>query len=232
MQRILIVSQDTAHIRATEAAARADGRVVRAESTPEGCLIAVREWRPALVIIDLGIGLTSGGLAALLRDEAIEDGVASLAIVAPSQLSAMTASLQLDDFIMTPVDEDELRLRLSRLVWEQTGADDANVIRHGPLVIDLERYKVTIDGEVVDLTYKEYELLRFLASNPGKPFTREALLNQVWGYDYYGGSRTVDVHVRRIRAKVESREMFIDTVRNVGYRFVETYQSPRRGVSR
>src|SRR5690606_1376741 len=100
--------------------------------------------------------------------EAIEEGVASLAIATPSQLSVMTASIRVDDFIMTPVDEDELRLRLSRLVWEQTGADDANVIQHGPLVIDLERYKVTIDNEVVDLTYKEYELLRFLASNPGK----------------------------------------------------------------
>ena len=89
-----------------------------------------------------------------------------------------------------------------------------------------------IDGDVVDLTFKEYELLRFLASNPGKPYTREALLNQVWGYDYYGGSRTVDVHVRRIRSKIERHEQFIDTVRNVGYRFVETYQSARPGFRR
>jgi two-component system, OmpR family, alkaline phosphatase synthesis response regulator PhoP len=232
MQRILIVSQDAAHIRAAEAAARADSRIVRSEATSEGCLIAVREWRPALVILDLAIGLTSGGLAALMRDEAMADGVATLAIAAPSQLPLVNSGAQVDDFIMTPVDEDELRIRLSRLVREQSGADESNVIRHGPLIIDLERYKVTIDSDVVDLTYKEYELLRFLASNPGKPFTREALLNQVWGYDYYGGSRTVDVHVRRIRAKIESREMFIDTVRNVGYRFVETYQAARRGASR
>ncbi len=106
------------------------------------------------------------------------------------------------------------------------------MIRHGSLSIDLERYKVTIDGDVVDLTFKEYELLRFLASNPGKPYTREALLNQVWGYDYYGGSRTVDVHVRRIRSKIERHEQFIDTVRNVGYRFVETYQSARPSTRR
>ncbi|MSP23201.1 MAG: winged helix family transcriptional regulator [Dehalococcoidia bacterium] len=100
------------------------------------------------------------------------------------------------------------------------------MIRHGALVIDLERYKVTLEAEVVDLTYKEYELLRFLASNPGKPFTREVLLNQVWGYDYYGGSRTVDVHIRRIRAKIENREQYIDTIRNVGYRFIETFGAP------
>ena len=80
---------------------------------------------------------------------------------------------------------------------------------------------MTVEEQVVDLTYKEYELLRFLATNRGRPFTREALLNQVWGYDYYGGSRTVDVHVRRIRAKIEEHEPFIETVRNVGYRFTE-----------
>ena len=87
--------------------------------------------------------------------------------------------------------------------------------------IDIDRYKVTLDGVILDLTYKEYELLRFLASNPGKAFSREALLNQVWGYDYFGGARTVDVHVRRIRAKIAQRQRFIETVRNIGYRFSE-----------
>jgi two-component system alkaline phosphatase synthesis response regulator PhoP len=74
----------------------------------------------------------------------------------------------------------------------------------------------------VDLTYKEYELLRFLATNAGRVFTREALLNKVWGYDFYGGARTVDVHIRRLRSKIEERDTFIDTVRNVGYRFRAT----------
>src|SRR5690606_21959860 len=138
-----------------------------------------------------------------------------------SQLGLLGPSVRVDDLAPTPLDADALRLRMSRLIWAQSGAEDGPVIRPGSLLIDLERYKVTVDGQVVDLTYKEYELLRFLASNPGKPFTREALLNQVWGYDYYGGSRTVDVHVRRSRSKIEQREQFIDTVRNVGYRFVE-----------
>ena len=83
-----------------------------------------------------------------------------------------------------------------------------------------------LGDEAVDLTYKEYELLRFLAQNPGKAFTREMLLNQVWGYDYYGGARTVDVHIRRIRAKIERHEPYIETVRNVGYRFVEEPRTP------
>ena len=140
---------------------------------------------------------------------------------------ALAALVRDDDFVLVPIDEAELRVRLSRLIFDRTGQGDGHVIRHGGLVIDLERYKVTVDEEVVDLTYKEYELLRFLSSNPGKPFTREALLNQVWGYDYYGGSRTVDVHIRRIRAKIEQREQYIDTVRNVGYRFIEVGTASR-----
>ena len=227
MQRILILTQDPGTARTVESVARVDGRVVRAESTAERCLIAVREWRPALVIVDTGIGMTSGGLAAILRDEAVRDTGAVMVLAAPSQLGLLGPNVHVDDFAVLPLNEEELRVRMSRLIWAQTGAEDGSVIRHGSLLIDLERYKVTVDGEVVDLTYKEYELLRFLASNPGKPFTREALLNQVWGYDYYGGSRTVDVHVRRIRSKIEQREQFIDTVRNVGYRFVEGV-GPRR----
>ena len=202
MQRILILTQDPATARAVESVARVDGRVVRAEGTAERCLIAVREWRPSLVIVDTGLGMTSGGLSAILRDEAVEDTAAVMVLLPPSQLNLLGPNVHVDDFAVTPVNEEELRTRMSRLIWAQSGAEDGSVIRHGTLLIDLERYKVTVDGEVVDLTYKEYELLRFLASNPGKPFTREALLNQVWGYDYYGGSRTVDVHVRRIRSKI------------------------------
>ena len=227
MQRILILTQDPATARVVESVARVDGRVVRAEATAERCLVAVREWRPALVIVDTGIGMTSGGLAAILRDDAVQDTGSVMVLAPSSQLNILGPNVRVDDFVITPVNEDELRVRMSRLIWAQTGAEDGTVIRHGTLLIDLERYKVTVDGEVVDLTYKEYELLRFLASNPGKPFTREALLNQVWGYDYYGGSRTVDVHVRRIRSKIEQREQFIDTVRNVGYRFVETFSGRR-----
>ena len=92
--------------------------------------------------------------------------------------------------------------------------------------MDLTTYQIFEAGHPVTLTYKEYELLRFLAQNPGKAFTREMLLNQVWGYDYYGGARTVDVHIRRIRAKIERHEPYIETVRNVGYRFVEEPRTP------
>ena len=110
--------------------------------------------------------------------------------------------------------------RVKRAIWLRSGVEGDNVLRAGDLHIDLANYKVFVGGRPVDLTYKEYELLRFLATNRDKVFTREALLNRVWGYDFYGGARTVDVHIRRLRSKIEDRaHTFIETVRNVGYRF-------------
>jgi len=221
MQRILIVSDDPQHVTAAGAAMRLDARPVRTERTLEAGMVAVREWRPAVLVLDLGIGVTAGGLAAVLRDPEIVDRVGVLLIATHEQLSMVGAGVRIDDFQMPPLDIEEFRTRVGRVLWEHTGADEGSLLRRRGLVIDLERYTVSVDGEVVDLTYKEYELLRFLATNAGKPFTREALLNRVWGYDYYGGSRTVDVHIRRIRAKIERHEAYIDTVRNVGYRFID-----------
>jgi two-component system alkaline phosphatase synthesis response regulator PhoP len=221
MHRVLVLSADPSLVATAEGVLRMDGREVRGEQNVELALVAVREWRPDLLLLDLSIGLTDGGFAALLRDEAIAGGVGVIAVAQRHELDLVGAGVAIDDFVVAPVEEEELRRRVARTLWDRTGATDGSILRCGGLLIDLERYKVTVDGDVVDLTYKEYELLRFLASSPGKPFTREALLNQVWGYDYYGGSRTVDVHVRRIRSKIEHREPFIETVRNVGYRFVE-----------
>ncbi len=220
MRGVLVISDDPAHCAATERALRPDGRAVRSEPTVERGLVAMREWPPALVLLDLGKGLTAGGLAAFLRDPQVRDGVSVIAIVAPQQLQLVGAGAGVDDIVVPPLEEEELRVRIARALALR-GEDDGSVLRRRSLVIDRERYTVTLDGEVVDLTFKEYELLSFLASNPGKPFTREALLSRVWGYDYYGGSRTVDVHIRRIRAKIERREQYIETLRNVGYRFVD-----------
>lgn len=112
----------------------------------------------------------------------------------------------------------ELRVRLA-MVRRRAGSGDAAMIRLGPLTIDSETYRVEASGRPVDLTFKEFELLRFLASRPGRVFTRPALLREVWGYDFYGGTRTVDVHVRRLRAKLGPEyEQLIETVRSVGYR--------------
>jgi DNA-binding response OmpR family regulator len=126
-----------------------------------------------------------------------------------------------DELVYPGAPAAELRVRLAML-RRRAGAGDGTVIRLGSLSIDTETYHVTVSGRPLDLTFKEFELLRFLAQRPGRVSTRPALLREVWGYDFYGGTRTVDVHVRRLRAKLgPEHEHLIETVRSVGYRAAE-----------
>lgn len=125
-----------------------------------------------------------------------------------------------DDFCITPFQPQELEARLKHLFFRTGLGTRPELIEYGDLVLNLETYQAAIEGRPLDMTYMEYELLKFLASHPGNVFTRETLLSRVWGYEYYGGARTVDVHVRRLRAKLgEGHASLIQTVRSVGYRF-------------
>jgi len=125
-----------------------------------------------------------------------------------------------DDFCVTPFQPREIEARLKHLFWRTGRGTRPELIEYGALVLNLETYQAAIAGKPLDLTYMEYELLKFLATHPGKVFTREVLLSRVWGYEYYGGARTVDVHIRRLRAKLgEEHAGLIQTVRSVGYRF-------------
>ncbi len=125
-----------------------------------------------------------------------------------------------DDFVLTPLDQIELRIRLSRLGGVEIEITDDPVLRHEDLELNTATYQAYLQGRPIDLTYMEYELLRFLVEHPNRVWSREQILSKVWGYDYFGGSRTVDVHVRRLRAKLgEERASWITTVRSVGYRF-------------
>ncbi len=126
-----------------------------------------------------------------------------------------------DELVYPGAPAAELRVRLAML-RRRAGAGDGTVIRLGAISIDTETLRVTVSGRPLDLTFKEFELLRFLAQHPGRAFTRPSLLREVWGYDFYGGTRTVDVHVRRLRAKLgPEHESLIETVRSVGYRAAE-----------
>jgi DNA-binding response OmpR family regulator len=128
-----------------------------------------------------------------------------------------------DDFCLAPLHPRELEARLKHLFWRTGRGTRPELIEYGALLLNLETYQAAIDQRPLDLTYMEYELLKFLATQPGKVFTRETLLSRVWGYEYYGGARTVDVHVRRLRAKLgEEHAALIQTVRSVGYRFGQT----------
>lgn len=143
-----------------------------------------------------------------------------IAILSEETLDRFGSALEIDDFIVQPCDLSELAARLRRAAKRiDAGASDES-IKCGDLVIDQAKCEVSLSGKLIPLTFREYELLKFLASNKERVFTRESLLNRVWGYDYYGGDRTVDVHVRRLRGKIEdSSHTFIETVRNIGYRF-------------
>ena len=138
-------------------------------------------------------------------------------------LAAVTADWGIDDVLLDTAGpaEVEARLRLAMGRQQITTDDSPMEIRNGDLSVDEATYSAKLKGRVLDLTFKEFELLKYLAQHPGRVFTRAQLLQEVWGYDYFGGTRTVDVHVRRLRAKLgPEHESLIGTVRNVGYRFV------------
>lgn len=146
--------------------------------------------------------VTEGGLAVVHHDWGMDDVV--LHTCGPAELEA------------------RIRLAIGRLSAARDAADpDSHLIRSGEVVVDEATYTAKVGGRALDLTFKEFELLKFLAQHPGRVFSRQQLLQEVWGYDYFGGTRTVDVHVRRLRAKLgPENETLIGTVRNVGYRFV------------
>jgi DNA-binding response OmpR family regulator len=174
-------------------------------------------------------------LCQLLRRSAPQAPV--LALMTEGGLAAVTAEWGTDDVVLSSAGPAELEARLRLAIGRQASVAPAapDEIRSGELSIDEATYTARLRARVLDLTFKEFELLKFLAQHPGRVFTRAHLLQEVWGYDYFGGTRTVDVHVRRLRAKLgPEHEALIGTVRNVGYRFVplkgsgEDRRGPRR----
>lgn len=149
-----------------------------------------------------------------------------LLIVTEGGLAVVTHDWGMDDVVLHTCGPAELEARIKLAIGRinaQREADDpeAHLIRSGEVMVDDATYTAKVGGRVLDLTFKEFELLKYLAQHPGRVFSRQQLLQEVWGYDYFGGTRTVDVHVRRLRAKLgPEHETLIGTVRNVGYRFV------------
>ncbi len=160
-------------------------------------------------------------LCLLLRTASLD--VPLLAVVTEGGLAAVTADWGADDVILHTAGPAEVEARLRLAIGRRASLAPAapDEIRSGDLAIDEATYTARLRARALDLTFKEFELLKFLAQHPGRVFTRAHLLQEVWGYDYFGGTRTVDVHVRRLRAKLGTEhEALIGTVRNVGYRFV------------
>ncbi len=186
---------------------------------------ALLEAPPAdLILVDGRQDLANArDLTRLLRTIGTTSPV--LLIITEGGLSVVSVDWEFDDILLNtagPAEvEARLRLAVARLVAARDDDPEAHVIRSGEVTVDDVTYTAKLGGRPLDLTFKEFELLKYLAQHPGRVFTREQLLQEVWGYDYYGGTRTVDVHVRRLRAKLgPEHEQLIGTVRNVGYRFV------------
>tara|TARA_Y100001970_G_scaffold291348_1_gene428161 strand:+ start:6479 stop:7147 length:669 start_codon:yes stop_codon:yes gene_type:complete len=151
----------------------------------------------------------------------IDRAIPVLLIVEENQLIKYSNNNLISDIISIPINSEELRYRVRKLTNSDQPIDNNNKIVVGDLIIDLEKYTVSVEQKIIDLTFKEFELLTYLANNIDTPFTRDSLLDKVWGYDYIGGYRTVDVHIRRIRSKIERNFQYIQTVRNIGYRFID-----------
>ena len=218
MPRVVIIAEESRGIRELSSALIREG--FSCTFTPYGDEVEAELSKkvPDLTLVELN-GHSAGLISELSQRLKKDKALPVVALVDKKGLDNIHLDSNIDDFALIGADVKELSLRMRRLV-QRTRDKKGRLIGCGDLVIDSANYEVSLAGRPVLLTFREYELLRFLASNPGRVFTRDVLLDKVWGYDYFGGDRTVDVHIRRLRSKIEdSDHTFIETVRNIGYRF-------------
>ncbi len=215
---IIVISEDSEFMDAVDSYLNSNG--FRLFAMPYEKIAAMEYDRPDLLLIDIASSLSNVNGYALARMLKSELRIPIIFILTPDFLDDFHSNRNADDFILKPCNFVELDARIRRILWRIKEIDNGNVIKHGDLVIDLDKYEVFVAGRLINLSFKEYELLKVLVTNKDRVLTREALLDKVWGYDYFGGDRTVDVHIRRLRSKIEdANHSFIDTVRNVGYKF-------------
>lgn len=159
-----------------------------------------------------------------IKNDALESHTQVFIIISEDRVRDIELLNGIQDFILYPYDPRELEIRIKMLIAKHKADNEEDIINIGNLAIYTTRYEVTVDGWPIVLTLKEYELLKYLATHKKRVFTREVLLDEIWGYNYYGGTRTVDVHIGRLRTKIESpKYTYIRTVRGVGYMFADDY---------
>jgi DNA-binding response OmpR family regulator len=177
----------------------------------------VLELAPEALLVDAAENPAQAH-AVLRALEVVRTRVPVIVVIQRADLERFVWAELADEILYPGAPDAEIRLRLE-LLRRHSGTGEGSTVRLGPIALDVDSYRVSAQGRPLDLTYKEFELLRYLAERPGRVFTRPALLREVWGYDFYGGTRTVDVHIRRLRAKLGPElEQLIETVRGVGYR--------------
>lgn len=232
MQHILVVSQDEEYTNSLISLLQGEGYMVHASDSAEDSIEHFYAKKVDVVIVDVASWQEEGiGVYRSLRQVPGTKDISSIIIVSPELMGRMEFSLAFDDF-MVKDDEDlrEVAVRIKQLLWRQSRLDAENTIRIKDIIIDMNSYEVAVKGKRINLTYKEYELLKFLALNRGRVYTREVLLDRVWGYDNYAGTRTVDIHIQRLRTKLGGgSNTYIQTVRNVGYSFISEGTRGDRG---
>ena len=220
MPSLLIIAQESTTQAGLCASLAESGFACSVISSSNGIMEQVSHQTPDLVLVEINGHSPDPRIWEIIRSVKQQRHLPTMSLVSEEMLDSIDDHHDLDDFLTSPYDTKELVLRINRLLRRNRATASNETIKCDGLVIDLAKCEVTVDGRAVALTFKEYELIKFLADNRGRVYTREALLNRIWGYDYYGGDRTVDVHVRRLRSKIEdSKHAFIETVRKIGYRF-------------
>jgi DNA-binding response OmpR family regulator len=222
MQHILILSQDEEYRNTLLPLLKDAGYTVCPSDTIKDTVDQFYSKKLDLIIVDVASWKEEGIKTYRdLRHELGTKDFSCIIIVPMDMMEHVEFSLAFDDFIIKDGNPKEVPLRIRQLLWRQSRLDTENIIKINDLILDLNSYEVAVKGKRVYLTYKEYELLKFLVLNRGRVFTRDVLLDKVWGYDNYAGTRTVDIHVQRLRTKLGGgSSSFIQTVRNVGYCFI------------
>lgn len=221
MRGILFITEDPRGLSPAQSALVREGyRVVVSRPDDDSVLDAAAHVTPEIILVDSRNKKEQAAESRrLLRTEHNLKELLVVALLTREQALDMEWA-GIDEFILAPCDAGEIVARMRLLIWRTRSVKNDQIIKIDALLIDMMNYDVSVDGLPIEVTFKEYELLKFLATHRGRVFTRESLLDHVWGYDYYGGTRTVDVHIRRLRSKLApSCDYMIETVRNVGYRF-------------
>ena len=222
MANLLIISQEKeARAELCESLVR-EGLDCTVTSYTNGVRAAVTEQPLDVILFEASTKWPDKETQSLIKRMKRERNTQVIALISGKILNSFDGDIEFDDFLTSPFDSLELALRINRLLYKRRKTESDEIIECGGLQIDLATCEVTVDDRVVDLTFKEYELLKLMAGNRGRVFSRDTLLDKIWGYDYFGGDRTVDVHIRRLRSKIEQfGHTFIETVRNIGYRFIK-----------
>lgn len=227
MQKILIVDDEENIVQLIEYNLKNAGFDTIAAENGQKAIRLVREEKPDLIVLDVMLPLMDG--FDVVRELRKDNTIPILMLTARTEEFDRVLALELgaDDYLTKPFSTRELVARVKailRRVSPQVKQEQSNVVMAGPLIIDLDRHQVLLNGKEIIFTVKEYELLKLLINNKGRVFSREKLLELLWDYNYYGDTRTIDVHMRHLREKVEAdpaNPQYLKTVRGVGYKFEE-----------